>query len=162
MKRYFLFICLGLLAISGVTAQSLRGKTMYVASKTADIKASTGFFAESLGTLQYGDQVTVLQEDGKWVEVRWVDRPAITGWMVSANLTTKRITASGSGTSATANELALAGKGFSEEVEASYKTSGAAGAAQQYADIDAIEAQVLSKESLYRFLTEGHLITGDQ
>ncbi|GHU58511.1 hypothetical protein FACS189444_2290 [Spirochaetia bacterium] len=161
MKRYVLFICFGLLIISGVTAQSLRGRTMYVASKTAELKASTGFFAEILETLQYGDQVTVLQEDGKWVEVRWVDRPSITGWMVSANLTTKRITASGSETSATANELALAGKGFTEEVEDSYKTSGAAGAAH-YTEIDIMEGRTISKEGLYRFLTEGHLATGDQ
>ncbi|GHT98764.1 hypothetical protein FACS1894142_5510 [Spirochaetia bacterium] len=161
MKRYVLFICFGLLIISGVTAQSLRGRTMYVASKTAELKASTGFFAEILETLQYGDQVTVLQEDGKWVEVRWVDRPSITGWMVSANLTTKRITASGSETSATANELALAGKGFTEEVEDSYKTSGAAGAAH-YTEIDIMEGRTISKEGLYRFLAEGHLATGDQ
>lgn len=161
MKRYVLFICIGLLAISGAAAQSLRGSTMYVTTKTAELKASTGFFAEIRGTLEYGDQVTVLEENGKWVEVRLNARPSLTGWMVSANLTTKRITAAGSGTSASADELALAGKGFSEEVENSYKTSGVEGSAN-YAAIDAMEAESLSKDELYRFLTEGHLATGDK
>jgi hypothetical protein len=159
MKRFVLFLSLALLAGGFTAAQSLQGKTMYVAIRTAELKTSRGFFADTVGVLSYGDQVTVLRQDGRWVEVSKAGQPPLTGWIASTSLTTKRITAAGSGTSASADELALAGKGFSEEVENSYRDSGAQGAAN-YAEIDAIEAITVSQEELLRFLTEGHLTTG--
>jgi hypothetical protein len=72
-----------------------------------------------------------------------------------SNLSTRRIVASGSG--ATASEIALAGKGFSQEVEDSYKTSGEL----NYADVDRTEAIVIPIDDLYKFVTEGHLNTGE-
>jgi uncharacterized protein YgiM (DUF1202 family) len=123
-----------------------------------ELKVSAGFFAAARGILEYGDQVTVLQEDGKWVEVRPVKQPSMTGWIASANLTNKRIITTSGGTSASASELALAGKGFSEEVEQSYRQDNAV----NYAEIDALEAQGVPKEDLYGFLREGRLNLGDQ
>jgi hypothetical protein len=157
MKGRIIFIIIGLAAIGGLGAQSLQGRTLYVAVKSAEIKASTGLLAATLGTPEYGDQVTVLGESGKWVEVRWTKRPSLTGWMHSSNLTTRRIISAGGGASASAEELALAGKGFSQEVENSYK----ADTALNYAGIDAMEAQRVSEREIYDFLVEGHLVRGE-
>jgi hypothetical protein len=156
MKRLVGIFILGMAVLGTVEAQSLEGRTMYVVTKTAELKASGGLLAETLEILEYGEPVTVLREKGKWLEVRWVKQPSVTGWMSLSVLTTRRII-SGGGASASADELALAGKGFSPEVEKSYQE----GAALDYAGIDAMEAQGLSKQELYDFLTEGHLTKGE-
>jgi hypothetical protein len=157
MRRYFFFLIFALWAAAGGAAQSLQGKTMYVSTKTAPVKTSTGFFAGTRGTLRYGDQVTVLRDQGAWVEVRTVSRTPINGWMKSAGLTTRRITAGSGSTSASASELALAGKGFNEDVERSYQDS----SGLDYSLIDQMESQVVSEDELYTFLMEGHLVTGE-
>jgi hypothetical protein len=165
MKRnkQSLFFAWGILIIAVTAAHSQSGvnRIMYVATKNAELKSSTGFFADTVITLQYGDQVTAVRENGKWTEVRPAKRPSISGWLLSNSLTSKRIISSGSGTSASADELALAGKGFSEEVEQAYKSRGGASAAN-YADIDAMEALAVSREDLYTFLVEGRLKTGEE
>jgi uncharacterized protein YgiM (DUF1202 family) len=155
MKRSIILFILGILVAAGAAAQS---RTMYVSAKDAPLKSSSGFFADTLATLNYGDQVTVLRENGRWVEVRPARQTGLTGWVHSDNLTSRRIVQSGTSASASANELALAGKGFSEEVENSYRQN----TALDYAALDAVEAQTLSPEALYRFLVEGHLSLGDR
>jgi hypothetical protein len=154
MKRYSIFILLWLWILTGASAQS---GTMYVCVKSVELKASAGFFAESRGALVYGDQVTVLRENGKWAEVRAVKTSNLSGWVSLGALTAKRIIASSGGTSASASELALAGKGFSEAVENAYKNEFPV----SYADIDAMETQNIPGSELLAFLREGHLNLGE-
>lgn len=165
MKRYGTIFILCIAIAGGAAAQSLAGRTMYVAVKNVELKSSAGFFSETIGILEYGEQVTVLKENGKWVEVRWTRRSSVTGWMASAGLTTKRIVSNqgnnGRGSSASASELALAGKGFSAEVERSYQTA-SGGAALNYSGVDALEALTVTGEELRLFLVEGHLFLGDK
>ncbi|MDR2053792.1 MAG: hypothetical protein LBP80_10290 [Treponema sp.] len=161
MKRTLFFVW-GVLAIgASVVYSQSGGRVMYVATRDAELKSSTGFFADTVITLQYGDQVTVVQENGKWMEVKPAKRPSVSGWILGNSLTSKRIISSGAGTSASADELALAGKGFSEEVEQAYKSRGSASAAH-YAEVDAMEALTVSRQDLYDFLVEGHLNTGER
>ena len=161
MTRIMLFtvLCLGAnlwFGAGSLCAQSLTGRTMYVTTKTIEIKKSTAFFADTLGTLSYGDPVSVLQENGKWVRIKSLEPPEISGWVAAAGLTTKRIIA-GSSTSASANEIALAGKGFNQEVENVYKQSGAL----DYSAIDAMEAIRIPNGELLSLLREGHLARGE-
>ncbi|MDR1029473.1 MAG: hypothetical protein LBL76_01215 [Treponema sp.] len=156
MKRYSIGILMSILVISGGTAQTLQGSTMYVAVKNVVVKASTEFFAVEQGTLVYGNQVTVLQEKGKWLEVQAV-QSSLQGWVVGSSLTSKRIISSGTRTSASVQELALAGKGFSQELEILYRQDHGF----DYDRIDAMETLQVSKTSLYTFLTDGHLGLGD-
>jgi uncharacterized protein YgiM (DUF1202 family) len=156
MKRLIITIGLVLFICGLAAAQVSRGGTLYVATKTVELKASTGVFARTNATLNYGDRVTVLSVDGKWVEVRSVSSPSLTGWTASANMTAKQVVA-GSTTTATAWEVALAGKGFNQEVEDSFR-------AQQnlnYADVDRVEAITVDLNVLRRFLEEGRLSLGD-
>jgi uncharacterized protein YgiM (DUF1202 family) len=131
---------------------------MYVTIKNAELKSSTAFFAEIRGTLKYGDQVTVLNEYGKWLEVQSNTESSLRGWIASANLTTKRILSSSASSSASADELALAGKGFSQEVENSYRQNGNL----NYAALDILEAENVSKQQLFTFLLEGRLARGEE
>jgi hypothetical protein len=156
MKRFLLLSGFIVFLAGTVFAQVTKGSTAYVTAKTIQVKSSTGFFASSRGSLAYGAQVAVLQVTGKWAEIR-SSSPAITGWIAVANLTTKRVTASASGSGASASEIALAGKGFNEEVENAYKAEGNL----NYADVDKTEAIQVSQNDLYKFVTEGHLATGE-
>jgi hypothetical protein len=157
VKKLIIAISLVLLVTGFAAAQVARGGTLYVAVKSVPLKTSTWFFAGTRGTLNYGDRVTVLQVSGKWVEVRSATNSSLSGWTQSANLSAKQIV-SGNTSTASAKEIALAGKGFNQEVEDAYKTKGNL----NYADVDNTEKITVSEAALLRFIEEGHLSTGDQ
>jgi hypothetical protein len=154
MKRFTVLIVLVIMGLSQLPAQSAGG-IMYVALKSAALKSSTGFFASTIADLQQGDAVTVLGVQDKWVEIRGVADPSLTGWMALASLTSKRIGASGR--SVSTGELALAGKGFSADVEMEYRQ----GEHLDYTAINALEAVVIPDAELLRFVTDGHLTRGE-
>jgi uncharacterized protein YgiM (DUF1202 family) len=131
------------------------GDTMYINVNSAGLKSSTGFFASTTGTVRYGDQIQVLELKGKWIRIRTPGN--ITGWIASSSLTTKRITR-GNTANASAKEIALAGKGFSPEVEAEYKKSGGS---INYAAVDAMERISIPDRDLLAFIEEGRLAQGE-
>jgi len=154
MKRV-IFIALFCLVFTGLYAQKV-GDTLYVNVNSANLKSSTGFFASTTGTVKYGDQVRVAAVNGKWAQVRTTAN--VTGWIATASLTTKRISTQGNTANASAKEIALAGKGFSPEVEAEYKKGGGD---SNYAAVDAMERSTVSEKDLLDFIEEGHLAKGE-
>lgn len=156
MKRGMILTCMTLLLASAAFAQIRAGQTVYVTAKSLPVKSGTGFFARTLGTLNYGDPVTVVRLNGKWAEVR-SGSPQITGWVAQTNLSTKRVTVSG-GTSASSKEVAMAGKGFTEEVERAYKENHTV----DYRAVDAMEIETVSDDELLAFIREGRLSMGDE
>jgi len=157
MKKLVIVFCLTLCITGFAAAQLARGGTLYVAIKTVSLKSSTGFFASNRGTLNYGDRVTVLQIDGRFAEVRSVTNASLTGWTASANLSARQIVPGNTAT-VSVRETAMAGKGFNQEVEDSYKKQGNL----NYADVDRVEAITVSEANFRRFLEEGHLSMGDK
>ena len=155
MKKLWV-LCFFVFLVSGALfAQISRGGTAWIAVKSAPLKASTWFFAGTRGTLELGAQVRVLQVNGNNAEVQSAANSSLSGWTTVNNLSARQIVSSGAG--ASASEVALAGKGFSQEVENAYKTGGNL----NYADVDRTEAIRVTQEELYRFVTEGHLFTGE-
>jgi hypothetical protein len=156
MKKFIIGFCL-VLFITGLAAAQVRvGGTLYAAAREVELKSSTGFFASTTGRLTYGDRVTVLQVNGRFVQVRSATNTSLVGWTPSANMSARQVVA-GTTSTATAREVALAGKGFNQEVEQSYR-------AQQnlnYADVDQIERITVNQNNLRRFLEEGRLSMGD-
>lgn len=155
MKKVFSLLVLALLVSGAVSAQISRGGTAWVSAKSAALKSSTWFFASTRGNLQMGSQVSVLQVKGNWAEVRAAANSSLSGWTQAGNLSSRRIVSSGTG--ASASEVALAGKGFNQEVEDAYK----AGGSLNYAGVDKTEAIAVSQDELYQFVTEGRLLTGE-
>ncbi|MDR1863090.1 MAG: hypothetical protein LBQ67_04120 [Treponema sp.] len=153
MKR-FLFVLAALIASLIAASAQAPGGAMYVAVKKADVRASTGFFASLRGTLELGSPVTVLRANGKWTEISSAN-PALSGWTASAALTGKRI--SPSGYTPRAGEVAMAGKGFSAEVEQIYRE----GEELDYTPVDAMESFAVDERDLYDFLAQGRLGTGE-
>jgi uncharacterized protein YraI len=150
MKR--LAILLLLCCSAAVAFAQTKGGTLYVAVKSAAVKSSTWFFASTKGTLTYGTQITVQSVNGKWVEIK---SGSLTGWVENASLTSKKITSSASSTSASVTEIALAGKGFNEEIEGTYK---AGNAELDYANVDLVEKIAVSPDELQKFIKDGKLI----
>ena len=130
---------------------SQTSSTRYVAVQTAVLKSSTGFFASRVGELSLGDEVTAIRESGKWTQV---SKGNLSGWVATTSLSTRRIVSSGS--SATIGEYALAGKGFSKELEIEYRKSGL-----DYSIVDSMERLVIEAAELERFVTEGRLARGE-
>jgi len=127
------------------------GIIRFVSIKNAIVKDSPWFFARELGYLPLGNEVALLSESGKWSRIRSGN---LTGWVTSASLSVRRIVASG--TNATATEIALAGKGFSPEMEMEYRQNGL-----DYSMVDFMEQIAVPKDELLGFINDGILSRGE-
>jgi len=151
MKRLLILWAVMLCAGSAVFAQADRS-TRYVAVQTAALKDAAGFFAKDLGNLALGDAVRLLKDDGKWSQVQ---AGSLTGWVTSSSLSARRVVASN--TAVTASEVAMAGKGFSPDMELEYRKNGL-----DYSMVDSMEKINVPANDLLRFITEGRLSQGDK
>jgi hypothetical protein len=154
MKKIAFVICLVLFA-AGLAAAQSAGSTLFVAVKTLTLKSGTGYFESNKGTLRYGDKVTVIRVNGKYAEVKSEKNPSMTGWTVKTGLA-KRI-AAGNSNSVSTKEIALAGKGFSQETERTLKSQGNN---LNFAEVDRTEAIIVRDREVKRFLEEGQLNKG--
>ena len=149
MRRFILLsamiLCMGSLLFAQTDASR-----RYVAVKTTPLKSSTGFFGQDLRTLNQGDEVTLIRDDGKWAEVRAGSQ---SGWVSSGSLSSRRVAASGA--AITASEVALAGKGFSQEIEIEYRKSGL-----DFSLVDSMERINVGGNELLNFVSEGRLARG--
>lgn len=156
MKRFSILILLCLCGMSFLHAQSLAGKKVYASIKEGKLKSSTWFFSETTGTFLYGDMFTVLEEKGSQVLLR--DSNDVTGWTATSNVTTRQIINTGNRTSASAEELALAGKAYSPEVEKAYKDASQV----NFSSVDLMESFNVSDEEVLQFMQDGKLHTGER
>jgi hypothetical protein len=146
-----LFFIVVMLCTGGLLFSQADRNTRYVAVQSAAVKDSTGFFARDVANLPLGTEVTAVREDGKWTQVRSGN---LNGWVASASLSARRVTASNS--AVTASDIALAGKGFSAETEMEYKNNGL-----DYSAVDLMERITIPNDDLLRFVTDGRLSRGE-
>lgn len=149
MKKVIFITCL-LVLVTGITFSQSVGSTVYVAVKTVDLKSSTGFFASRVVQIVLGASARVVRVDGNWLQLQTTD--GRTGWAKTDNFSTRVVVASGS---ATAKEVALAGKGFSAGTEIEFKKEGL-----DYSPVDAIERLDVSLNDLEKFVNDGKLKGG--
>ncbi len=158
MNRNIKIILFALLLTSWAGA-AMAG-TMSVQSEKAVIRASPGPFAQTLATLTYGDQVTVVGEQGAWTQVRTAS--GATGWTQTASLSTKKIVLQAGSTdvskTASGEELALAGKGFNSQVEGQFKANNPN---IDFKWIDYMEKIKVSESQMVQFLRAGGLKGGN-
>ena len=148
--RRLLFILI-ILAFSVSLSFSQSGSVRYVAVDRLAIKASTGLFAQDVGTVRLGDPVTVVSESGRFTQIRSGN---ITGWVDTAKLSVRRVISASN--AVTPAEVALAGKGFGREVEAEYRRSGPT----SYSLVDEMERIEIPTAELQRFIVNGRLTGG--
>jgi len=149
MRKFAIVLVMSLCA--GL-AFSQTGQTRYVAVQNTALKSSAGFFARDLRTLSFGDAVTLVRDNGKWSQVQVGNQ---TGWVASSNLSARRVVLPSS-SSVSSVEIALAGKGFTPEMELEYRNSGL-----DYSIVDQMEQIEVPQDDLFRFISDGRLFTGE-
>lgn len=130
---------------------------MSVQIKQGELRARPSFLGTIVARLSYGDQVEMRGRQGSWLKVRF-ERQGVEGWMHSSALTTKKIVLRAGDQdarqAASSDELALAGKGFNQQVEDAYKTKNPN---IDFAWIDKMEKIVVSQNDMRVFLQEGQV-----
>ncbi len=151
MNKWMLMGCVALMATGAWAA-----KEMSVQVRDGQLRNRGSFLGAVTGTVAYGDRVTVGQTQGGWCEVSTA--AGAKGWIHESALTPKRVVlGSGAGdarTGASGEEVALAGKGFSKEVEAEYKKQNKN---LDYTWVDWMGQQTVANDQLVKFLKDGGL-----
>jgi uncharacterized protein YgiM (DUF1202 family) len=155
-KFFWIPLCLVLLVGSaGVAANSAE---MSVQVKTGELRATPSFLGKIVARLAYGDRVTVLETRSPWIHVQPVSAGSLSGWIHQSALTESRIAlkagAANVQQTASGDELALAGKGFNEQVEEAFK---AKNPKVDFTWIDKMETFVATDDQMRLFLQQGHI-----
>ena len=163
MFRYIsMVICLALLSVLFLNATAEAQKILSVQVREGQLRATPSHLGKIVAKTSYGDRVTVLGERGAWKKVS-LSNGKYQGWMHSTALTSKKIVLKAGqanvGTSVTRDEIALAGNGFSEEVEAQYRKTNKN---LDYTWINRMEAMKVSSGQIEDFITGGHLALSEQ
>jgi uncharacterized protein YgiM (DUF1202 family) len=118
------------------------------------LRATPSFLGKLVATVNYGDRLQVLEQQGEWSKATAPDGQ--TGWIHRSALTKKKIVMKAgeqdAQNAATGEELALAGKGFNSDVEADFK------AKNQQIDftwVDKMEQIKETPEAMQQFLKDG-------
>ena len=151
MKKWILMWCAALLATGAWAA-----KEMSVQVRDGQLRNRASFLGTVTATVAYGDRVTVNQTQAGWCEVSLAGK---SGWIHESALTPKKVvlasgTADARVQSVGSEEVALAGKGFSKEVEAEYKKQNPQ---LDFTWVDWMGQQTVSSERLVAFLKQGDL-----
>ena len=156
MKRIISSLLLIALCIS-LSAEV--GEKKYVAVEKSYLKSSTWFFARKIEVVTYGQSVEIISEKGNWVKVKMLDDSSVTGWISEKSLTSKKIVLrNDTRLSTSTEELALAGKGFTKEIENIYKEEFNI----DFSLVDNMENSSIQEEDLLDFIEEGSLRGSEQ
>ena len=151
VQRKFI-LTLAILLLLGVYA--VAETMMSVQVKETKVRATPTFLGKILATLVYGDRVKMLEEQRGWSKV---ETPSANGWVSSSALSKKRIVlqagAKDVDSGASSSEVALAGKGFNEQVEDQYRKD----KNLDYTWVDRMESFVFLPDELISFLQDGGL-----
>jgi len=137
------------------------GDEVAIAIQNQKVYPMPAFYAAPAQPVAFGTIVIVTSTQADWLEV--IVPGAADGW-VHCTSVTGAIQHSGGDTSAsgvvTTDEVMLAGRGFSEEVEDSYSREHPE---LDFGPVDLMEAaNIVSPEELYEFLVAGNLIAAGE
>lgn len=153
MSAFRLFRVLAALALASGLG-GLAAETLTVQIRDAAVYEKASSLSKSVGSLPYTTAVTVLQKSGAWTKISCAS-PKLTGWIQSSALSAKNLAlkaGSGGSSGASGSEVALAGKGFSDEVEQEYRGQNPG---LDYAEVDAMEGRTVSGAELAAFAADG-------
>lgn len=126
-----------------------RSRDCYISVMEIEAKSSPSIWGKANGTFYYGDKVSVVEKKNSWIKV---SKGGTSGWVKDSCVTSRKIRADGK-VSVNADEIALAGKGFSNSLEAQYSSSYDI----DFDEVDYMEKVNLSDWALKDFIDEGEL-----
>lgn len=154
MKRWLLAFVLTAAIAGGAYAGIKVGSSVTVRVMSAKVMKGPKFIGATAGSLSRGDQLTVKEVKGDWFRVEG----ARSGWIHKTNVVEGKIALStkpgGGGSGASRDEVELAGRGFTPQIEDSYRTQNPE---LDFAHVDAIERIAIDPAELEAFVAEGGL-----
>jgi hypothetical protein len=153
----FAVLLLAAIALPPLASAQQAPQLMSVTVKEVPVRDRASFAGKVVGTLAYADRVTVEETKGDWVKVSFAPKKIASAWMPKSALQTQAIALKAGdkavGTSASSGEVALAGKGFNEEVESEYRKD----KKLNYGAVDDMEAYSVAPDSVAQFAKDGGL-----
>lgn len=146
-----LLICVFIILVTALIAETLMVKV-----QSTHLRKEPKFYASTIAVLRAGEVVEKMSTADGWYQVRTVN--GAVGWLHSSAVQTGTFNLSATdrtlSAKATADEIALAGKGFNKQVEESYKASHSEA---NFAAVDRMLKVKVSRDQLLKFLKEGML-----
>ena len=136
------------------------GQIMSVQVRTTKLRARPSFLGATISDISYGTQVNVASRQGPWVKV--TGPQGKTGWLHESALSEKELAMVSGGTEAatgaSGEEIALAGKGFNDQVEKEYRKQNED---LDFNRVDRMEKIVVTPEQAEAFLAAGQIIPAE-
>jgi hypothetical protein len=134
-------------------------RTLTVSQPNQQIYQEANFASTPLGAVPQGAKVNLIRQEGEWYKV---DYQGTIGWLhrqavpeaAPAKMDFSKMLLGGPVKETSSDEVALAGKGFTPEVEAGFRQKNPGLA---YAQMDKVEAFGVDPAQLQKFVTEGGL-----
>lgn len=155
MKRRVLILCSILFVASLAFAAPKAGSIVTVRVLTAKVMKTPKFIGPAAGDVSRGAQLTFQEAKGDWYRVSGT----VEGWIHKTNLTERQVTLSskpggdGAG-NASRDEVELAGRGFTPQVEGEYRNKNPN---LDFSHVDKIEKTSIDPAELEAFVAEGKL-----
>lgn len=146
----FLFVALGVVALNAQAVDLPASGLMTVHVAKTQIRAKPSVIGEILATVAYREQVLVYESRDGWAKVA-VPGSTRYGYVFLSALTARIISPVDAGEAASGisgTEIALAGKGFNESLEESYRQN----AHVDFSWVDRMESYDYPSEALVGFL----------
>lgn len=155
MKRKFSFKLL-LLGVLIVFVIIVLAETLVIQVKTTNLKKEPVFYAETVAVLNNGEQVEKIGEQAGWYKVK--TKNGREGWLHSSAVKKKKFSLFAMDkqvkSEASAEEVALAGKGFNKQVEEKYKANNPS---ISFVEVDKMLKLKVTPRQLKTFLEKGKL-----
>jgi uncharacterized protein YgiM (DUF1202 family) len=145
-----------LVSVFIVLVTLLIAETLMVKVQTTYLRQEPKFYASTVAVLNAGEVVETISAENGWYQVKTAK--GAVGWLHSSAVQTGKFSLAAMDkslkTQATADEIALAGKGFNKQVEESYKTQHSEA---NFSEVDRMLKIKVSQSQLLEFLKEGKL-----
>lgn len=140
-------------------AQKSNSGIWYVNVTSTAVREKPSQRGKLIQEVPYASAVVMVNgsESKGWCQVILVSDPTKQGWIQISCITTKRIIADANRVTANADEIALAGKGFTASIEAVYADEYEI----QYDEVDFVESYEIDFDEAEQFIAEGNLVSGE-
>ncbi|MCQ2589443.1 MAG: SH3 domain-containing protein [Treponema sp.] len=150
-----IYVCLFFMLCAAQTVFA-KGALKYVSVSNGVLREKAAASSKKAFVLEYGTAVEVVSEKDKWTLVQVDGDASKKGWIPSNQLSKKKVSASKNVT-ANAKEIALAGKGFSKNLEENLVKT----LKFDYSKVDAVEKINITEAEILAFMKEGKLAQGE-
>ena len=136
------------------------GETLKVTQPNQSLYPDPDFAGTPIATVPAGAEVNVLQQTGDWYKVEyqgksgWINRQAFPAPQKGSKFGLPAMLFGAPVKETSSDEAALAGKGFTPEVESSYQQKHPE---MKFAEVDKVESYKVDAATLQAFIKEGGL-----